>query len=343
MGDLAELRSRVAMRTCRWPLSHWYWGDAICVDGLLAAGATAPAARARAAELVRGWLERVPRGCHDALGPGAAIASLVGEGELPDAAADRFLQAVDGLPRLVGEIPALEPHLPRFRFGLCIDAVYHLPPALGAIGRMRSDDNLIQLAGRMAVQMLERLRCPGGFAHWYDVGEDRNNQVPWSRGVGWALLGVLDTMALTEGQARGAELEALGAELWAALREGAGPSGWGPVLGRPDLPRETSAAAFALAAAHHPAATVSAQGGLYQLARQQLLEAIDRDGIFRGVSADALPSWDPATYESFEVEPSPWGQGVALRSLAALAGDPFVPGLPPGPATGTQPETASLT
>ena len=343
MSDLADLRSRVALRTCSWPLGHWYWGDAICVDGLLAAGAAVPAARARAAELLGGWMERVPRGYHDALAPGAAIASLVGVGELPEAAADRFLQAVDGLPRLFAEVPALEPHLPQFRFGLCIDALYHLPPALAAIGRMRSDDHLVQRAGRIAVQILERLRCPGGFAHWYDVGEDRNNQVPWSRGVGWALLGVLDTIALTEGRALGAELEGLGAELWAALREGAGPSGWGPVLGRPDLPRETSVAAFVLAAAHHPVAAVPAQGALYQLARGQVLEAIDQGGVYRGVSADVLPSWDPAGYESFEVEPSPWGQGVALRSLAALAGDPWVPGLPPGAAQGVQPETAPLT
>jgi hypothetical protein len=41
------------------------------------------------------------------------------------------------------------------------------------------------------------------------------------------------------------------------------------------------------------------------------------------VSADVLPAWDLANYERFPVEPSPWGQGAALRALVALsaAGD----------------------
>jgi len=38
-----------------------------------------------------------------------------------------------------------------------------------------------------------------------------------------------------------------------------------------------------------------------------------------GVTADVLPSWDIRTYERCPTEPSPWGQGVALRALAAMA------------------------
>ena len=298
------------------------------VDGLLAAGAFVPSASRRAVELLLGWLERVAPGHQDALGPGASIASLVGGGAVPDRGVDRFLGAVEALPLLFDDVPALEPHLPQFRFGLCIDAVYHLPPALAAIGRLRSDERMVARAGRLALQMLAPLRCPGGFAHWYDVGEDRNNQVPWTRGVGWALLGVLDTTALTGDQHVTAELVDLAAELWAALRDGAGPSGWGPVLGRPDLPQENSVAAFVVAAAHHPVAVVPAEGPLYHLALERLLSGIDEQGVFRGVSADVLPRWDPGTYERFQAEPSPWGQGVALRALAALAGDAWAPGLP---------------
>ncbi|MGC8472990.1 MAG: hypothetical protein ACP5PW_01085 [Candidatus Dormibacteria bacterium] len=328
MEDLKELTEQVARRTCSWPLGHWYWGDAICVDGLLAAGEAVPEAGERAAELLSFWAERVPRGYHDALAPGAAIASLVQEGELPAAAADRFLEAVDALPQLFPGVPALEPHLPQFRFGLCIDAVYHLPPALAAIGRLRSDEGLVRRAAQMALQMLERLRFPGGLAHWYDVAEQRNNQVAWSRGAGWALLGLLDTAALCGGLEVRADLLAAASELGGAIVEGVGPDGWSPVLGRPDLPRETSVAAFHLAAAHHPVSPLPNQGELHRLALSQLLGAIDGEGVLRGVSADVLPSWDRASYESFATEPSPWGQGVALRALAVLGGGRFVPGLP---------------
>jgi hypothetical protein len=328
MDGTADPLLRVAHRSCRWPLAHWYWGDAILVDGLLAAAATVPSAGVRAVELIRGWLERVPPGYQDALGPGAAIASLVAGGTLPALAADRFLRAVDELPALFGEVPALEPHLPQFRFGLCIDAVYHLPPALAAIGRLRSDDRLLQRAARIALEMLDRLRCPGGFAHWYDVGEDRNNQMPWSRGVGWALLGALDTAFLCEEQELRSALLAVGRELWDALRAGFDSGGWSPLLGRPDLPREASVASFVVAAAHHPLRVVPASGAVYELARRQLLASVDEEGVCRGVSADVLPQWDPASYESFDTEPSPWGQGAGLRALVSLAGGGWIPGLP---------------
>ncbi len=75
MKELSEVTARVARRTCNLPVGHWYWGDAICVDGLLVAGGAVPEARERAAQLLRFWAGRVPRGYHDALGPGAAIAS----------------------------------------------------------------------------------------------------------------------------------------------------------------------------------------------------------------------------------------------------------------------------
>ena len=330
MKDLSEVTSRVARRTLSWPLGHWYWGDAICVDGLLAAGETLPAARERAAQLLRFWVERTPRGYHYALGPGAAIALLVQQGELPAAVADRFLEAVEGLPQLYPGVPALEPHLPRFRFGLCIDALYHLPPALAAIGRLRSDERLMDRGAQMALLMLERLRFSGGFAHWYDVAEDRNNEVAWSRGAGWALLGLLDTAALCEERAARDGLISAAAELGAAVLDGAGPGGWGPVLGRPDLPRESSVAAFYLAATRHPAWPLPNQRDPHRPDSDQLLGDIDGHGVFQGVSADVLPTWDPSSYESFVTEPSPWGQGVALRALAALSGGNFVPGLPIG-------------
>lgn len=47
--------------------------------------------------------------------------------------------------------------------------------------------------------------------------------------------------------------------------------------------------------------------------------SIDGQGLAQGVSTDVLPSWDPATYREFQSEPSPWGQGAALRAVAALA------------------------
>ena len=55
--------------------------------------------------------------------------------------------AVEALPLLAEDVPPVEPHLPQFRIGLCIDAVYHLPPDLVAIGRLRSGELLVAGAG----------------------------------------------------------------------------------------------------------------------------------------------------------------------------------------------------
>ncbi len=318
-----ELAAKVGERTERWPLAFWYWGDAIAVDGLLAVAAAGfPRGRDHVTALLERWLGTIPVGYHDALAPGATIARLVGEGALPEAALQRFLDAEASLPLLYDEVPALEPHLPRFRFGVCIDAVYHLPPALAAAGRARGNDALVSRAVRMAGQIMARLRCDGGWAQWYDAARGRNNGVPWSRGVGWAALGILDTLTLAEGVAETADLKSLAAELLQRLVDTQDQGGhWGPVLGREDLPAESSVAAFFLASALHPeAANLAVPRGSIEAATTAVRESLDDEGVCQGVSADVFPDWDPTTYERFSTEPSPWGQGAALRALAALAG-----------------------
>ena len=56
-----------------------------------------------------------------------------------------------------------------------------------------------------------------------------------------------------------------------------------------------------------------------EAAAEAVLAAVGADGTYEGVSADILPGWDLTSYEQFPVEPSPWGQGAALRALVALA------------------------
>ncbi len=315
---LDALSARLAERSRAWALAHWYWGDAILVDGLLELGdGGLEAAREQALELLRRWLETVPPGPGDALAPGAALARMEAEGELPREALDRFLDALERLPLLFRDVPSLEPHLPRFRFGVCIDALYHLPPALAAAARRRGRPELAERALRICIQLLHVLRCEGGWAQWYDAALGRNNGVPWSRGAGWALLGLLDTARQLPD--RSAPLEEPTLELLRRLVATQGAGGhWGPVLGRRDLPEESSVAALFVAAAGHPAApTVDAAA--VARARAAVLGSLDPGGVYLGVSADVLPDWDPRSYESFRVEASPWGQGAALRALAAMA------------------------
>jgi unsaturated rhamnogalacturonyl hydrolase len=321
--------SKVTARTRDWQFFCWYWGDAIAIDGMLAAAATlgAPEPRDFVAETLDRWASRCPPTLDDALAPGAAIASLAGDGTLSQAAAGRFLAAIERLPRLDGGVPALEPHRPAYRFGVCIDALYHLPSGLAAMGRLRDAPELAREAVDIAVKILELTRCPAGWAQWYDAARHRNNAVAWSRGLGWALLGCLDTLALAAGLCPVTALLDVTAELFGTLLTSQQADGhWPTVLGHGSAPSETSTAAFFTAAALHPQAPVSVPAGAVSRSLHACLAAVDQDGTCRGVSADVLPSWEPDDYLSFGVEPSPWGQGSALRALAAAAG----PG-PPGP------------
>lgn len=324
---------RLARRTTDWRFFSWYWGDAIAVDGLLAAADVLGQDELRdyAAQTLDRWESQCPPCLDDALAPGAAIARLAGEGALGARAADRFLAAVDRLPLLTGVVPALEPHRQAYRFGICIDALYHLPPGLAAIGRLRGDAALVRRAVTIAQEILLLTRCPAGWAQWHDTALRRNNAVSWSRGLGWALLGCLDTITAAQGSAPVAVLEDAAGAILEALAVTQLPDGhWPAVLGSSSspVPQETSTAAFFVAGAWHPAVPAVISDNTVRRSLRACLAAVDRDGAYTGVSADVLPSWEISDYLSFRVEPSPWGQGAALRALAVSAAhEPAGPGL----------------
>jgi len=317
----------VAARTPVLRFATWYWGDAIAIDGLLAADAAGAGAwRPQVVDTLARWHRFCPPGFDDALAPGRAILELVRDDRLGSEVAERFGDALDRLPALEGPIPALEPHRPQFRFGFCIDALYHLPSALVLLARFRADGGATRRAFDLCTNGMALLRCETGWAQWYDVARRANNQVAWSRGLGWALLGLLDLLEVTEQDvdfaADRSHIQAIASSVLEALARTQRPSGhWAAVLGAPDCPEETSTAAFYVAGSLHPQAMRLGWRDRRSLeaALQACTEAVSTEGVYRGVSGDVLPSWDPATYRTFVCEPSPWGQGAALRALAAVA------------------------
>jgi rhamnogalacturonyl hydrolase YesR len=168
------------------------------------------------------------------------------------------------------------------------------------------------------------LRCKSGWAQWFDPTRKRHNEVAWSRGMGWAILGLLDLMQLSEGQGTD-EVADLAAAVLLRLADTQAPDGnWAGVLDHGPADRETSTAAFYVAAALHPASRglVPLPAAVLQRATQACHRALADDGTFTGVTADVLPSWDIETYEHCPTEPSPWAQGAAVRAFAALARQP---------------------
>ena len=138
--------------------------------------------------------------------------------------------------------------------------------------------------------------------------------------MGWAVLGLLDVVRLLDGVGC-AEVEDLAAQVLQRLAQTQGSDGnWRAVLDDPEAESETSTAAFYVAAALHPAARgLALPARVTELALGACHRALAKDGTYTGVTADVLPSWDIETYRRCPKEPSPWGQGVVLRALAALA------------------------
>jgi unsaturated rhamnogalacturonyl hydrolase len=314
--------SRAADRLLDWRFHCWYWGDAIAIDGLLEADALgAGPYRGAVIETLQRWLDHCLVNFDDVLAPGAAIIQLVMDGDLPAAAAERVLSRVEGLPLAYGDIPALEPHRLAFRYGVCIDAVYHLPAMYALAARWRDDAGLASKAVSIAVDSMNILRCESGWAQWFDPTRKANNAVAWSRGLGWAVLGLLDLVHAADGRgtAEAADLAGQVLERLAATQQSDG--NWAEVLDHPPAGSETSTASFYVAAALHPAARalVSLPSDVLARATEACSRALADDGTFTGVTTDVLPSWDITTYEHCPTEPSPWAQGAAARAFAALA------------------------
>ena len=319
--------TRAADRLLDWRFHCWYWGDAIAIDGLMEAHALgAGAYRDHVVETLRRWHRNCPPNFDDVLAPGATIIQLIMDGELPAAAGDRMIDLLEGLPAAYGAVPALEPHRPAFRNGLCIDAVYHLPATYAQAARWKGDQRFADKAVRVALDCMRVLRCKAGWAQWFDPAQKRNNDVAWTRGMGWAVLGLLDLMRLVDRTAA-AEVGDLAAAVMERLAQTQEADGnWAAVLDHPEAETETSTAAFLVAAALHPAAAglCALPDMVLERAKGACRRALSGDGTYTGVTHDVLPAWDIASYEHAPTGPSPWAQGCAVRAFAAL-----VRGAPP--------------
>jgi unsaturated rhamnogalacturonyl hydrolase len=318
---LADLR-RAADRLMDWRFHCWYWGDAIAIDGLMEAHALgAGAYRDHVLDTLQRWHRSCPPNFDDALAPGAAIIRLVMDGDLPVQAGERVVARLEGLPRACGVVPALEPHRPLFRFGVCIDTVYHLPATYAQLARWTGEKRFAEKAIRVALECMQALRCKAGWAQWFDPTHKRNNAVAWSRGMGWALLGLLDLVHLLDGVGTEEVADLAGEVIERLAVTQASDGNWAAVLDHREADTETSTAAFFVAAALHPAAD-----GLFAVPRAVLESAegachraLSSDGTYTGVTEDVLPNWDIKTYEHASTGPSAWAQGAAVRAFAALA------------------------
>jgi len=138
---------------------------------------------------------------------------------------------------------------------LWVDSLYMVPPFLARYGQVTDERAAFDRAVDHVDAQVERLRDPhtGLFRHiWRETPDSFPESTLWSRGNGWALVGILDTLeALPDDHGATDRLATAFADLAAAIRDHQDASGyWRNVLDDSSSPLESSgtlmfAAAFA--------------------------------------------------------------------------------------------------
>jgi unsaturated rhamnogalacturonyl hydrolase len=325
-----ELLSAVVARTLDYDFTIWFWGDAIAIDGLLDAAEALDdeCAYDRAKQFLVNWSQR-DIGWVDHLTPGGALLRIwrrENDGRLLDAALRLARRLNNETPR-AGGAPLYRPDVPTYRHAVWVDSLYHVPSFYAALAHATGDESWFNAAVREWTSHTTLLRDNNGpfLGHSFDTGTRCLHGYGWGRGVGWALYGMLETLALipkTHPDWERLEEEAL--ELAAALLPIQDESGfWRTLLHDREAYLESSTASF-FAAAFRCGVRNGILPDCYAGAADRAVAAtksrIDRSGELWGVSActyAGVVNLDDATmYRTLPTEVNVWGQGSALRALA---------------------------
>ena len=341
-----ERLRRVAERLSAYPFEFWHYGDSIGLEGLVAAS------DALGDGAFLGWVygalkswsaRRRPFAELDNTAAGHAMCTVV-ERTSDEAILEAASELADFLrsrPRLEGayvsfsEAPLRKPHggeeldaeaqslLREPGPGVFIDCLHFDPPFFAHLGSLRSDGDLIDEAASQALTYVRLLQDDSGlFWHFWLERTRQRYGYAWSRGQGWALLGLLDLLRyLPDDHSARKELTAAVRALAAALLERQDEEGgWTAVAGDLNSGVESSTSAF-VAAGFAEAVQAGVLGSEYESsARRAWANAwsqVDEDGMLANVSAAVWASTAQSHYvhvpRGFLV---PWGQGPLL--VAAL-------------------------
>jgi unsaturated rhamnogalacturonyl hydrolase len=326
-----------------YPYSCWHYGDSTGFEGLLAASEVLgdPGYAAFAHGAVVGWAaaERPLREL-DNTAPGYAICRLyrqTGDERLLDAGRRlaaylvtrrRYRGAFLAFERAPLKEPydgsALTPEevdlLADPGAGVFVDPLHFDPPFLVALGSIVGDPALVEEGVAQALALCDVLQDDGSglFAHFALERTGERYGLAWSRGQGWALLGLVEVLEElpVDHPGRDRLLHALGA-LVAGLERTQDPSGhWRALCQDPSTYLESSVALFVAAGVPRAIDAGLLDEGLRGMARRAWeagTAALAPDGTLAGVSAAVWCSTALGHYGGVPVGfQVPWGQGPLL-------------------------------
>jgi unsaturated rhamnogalacturonyl hydrolase len=315
----------VAAQTMRWPFRMWGFGEAVALRGLLAAsratGDAEPLGFVRA--LLRSYVGRgIGRSAEEHVAPGTELLLLH---ELDGDEA--WLDAARALASFYVSVPVgllgvryRRPDLPGWRRQIWVDSMDAAPPFLARLARVTGDESYASEAVRELIgyaRLLQGERT-GLFTHGFEESCGTNGH-HWARGNGWAVMGLVETLALVPGNAPGVnELRQRLGALFDGLVRSQHPSGlWPTVLDDPDAPSESTLAAmtvWAIDRGRSGGLLDERYGPMCDRARAAVLDHVSSDGALALVS-DATPIGELRMYVTRPFGVFPWGQGPLLLML----------------------------
>jgi len=343
---LADLADRVAAATWEQGLRRWFWGEGVCLLGLIQVGQAF--AETTPSRVIDWYDERLLPGGADPswgvehlneLAPGAGALAVVGDARTDRTAylaplrrlarwtqGDRVSRAANG---------AIE-HWPG---GVWADTMYMAGVFLARLGAQLDDGDLARAGVRQVLAHAETLQAENGlFVH----GSHRGEVIPcyWGRANAWAALAMVEVLELAQTFPEVAAStepvrDRLAAQLGALAARQPDHGVWdvlvdGQVENRGIL--ETSAAAGIAAAMLRAAPLLDPR--LSIAGWQALLGTlayVDDAGLLTRVSAGTILQLVPFGYSVIRDDrPQPWGQGLLLTALAA-AGQAIARGDAPPP------------
>ena len=324
--DLTALQRAAAERAMDYAYKVWGFGEDIGLRALLEHAEVADDDEARrfVADLVRPWcVARTELTNADHVAPGVVMLDLYQQtgDEVYLTATLRVAELHRWFPNVDG-VAVHRPDLLELSSLVWVDCVALDAPFLARLARVTGDSEWLELGLATLDAYLNVLRDSTRplYRHGYDVAAGSRSPCLWGRGNGWAMHGLVDTLAElpADHSARKDLITTLREQVdeLASLQHSGGL--WHTILDDDTAPLENSTAAF------YVSGVLKAQrlgllerdprlDDMVERAATAVLAAVEPDG---GLPiSHATPIGSPATYRNAPTGVFPWGQGPLLLTL----------------------------